>query len=57
MTNFQDVQSKIFDVTVIGAGPAGAMAALRLTKSGASVLLIDKAEHPRFKGLWLLYQC
>ena len=36
-------------VIVIGAGPAGSVAALVLARSGVSVLLVDKAEHPRFK--------
>ena len=36
-------------VTIIGAGPAGQMAALFLAKSGIASLLIDKSEHPRSK--------
>jgi geranylgeranyl reductase family protein len=38
-----------FDVLVVGAGPAGSAAAHRLAKSGASVLLADKATFPRDK--------
>lgn len=38
-----------FDVAVIGAGPAGASAALTLAQSGHSVLLLEKAELPRYK--------
>jgi geranylgeranyl reductase family protein len=38
-----------FDVAVIGAGPAGAATAIRLTRAGAKTLLIDKASFPRDK--------
>lgn len=37
------------DVLVIGAGPAGSTAAIRLARNGASVLLVDKAVFPRDK--------
>jgi geranylgeranyl reductase family protein len=35
-------------IAIIGAGPAGAMAAVRLARAGASVMLFD-ASHPREK--------
>jgi flavin-dependent dehydrogenase len=38
-----------WDAIVIGAGPAGAMAARELARGGASVLLVDKQEFPREK--------
>ncbi|GGM27362.1 geranylgeranyl reductase family protein [Dactylosporangium sucinum] len=38
-----------FDVVVIGAGPAGASAALAARRAGARVLLLDKAAFPRDK--------
>ncbi|MET7420668.1 geranylgeranyl reductase family protein [Dactylosporangium sp. NPDC005555] len=38
-----------FDVVVVGAGPAGAAAALAARRAGASVLLLDKADFPRDK--------
>ncbi len=38
-----------FDVLVVGAGPAGSTAALCLARSGAKVLLVDKALFPRDK--------
>lgn len=38
-----------FDVTVIGAGPSGAMAAIRLASFGLKVLVVDKAAFPRVK--------
>ncbi len=39
----------MFDVIVIGAGPAGSMAALLLARAGATVLLVDRARFPREK--------
>lgn len=38
-----------WEVAVVGAGPAGAMAALELARLGAQVLLIDRAAFPRSK--------
>jgi geranylgeranyl reductase family protein len=37
------------DVVVVGAGPAGAVAAYRLAECGASVVLLDRARFPRDK--------
>lgn len=37
------------DVVVIGAGPAGAMAAYAIARSGVQVLLVDRAAFPRTK--------
>jgi len=39
-----------FDVVVVGAGPAGSIAALVLARSGARVALADKAAFPRDKA-------
>ncbi len=39
-----------FDVVVVGAGPAGACAALAARRAGASVLLLDRADFPRDKA-------
>ena len=38
-----------FDALVLGAGPAGSTAALRLARAGACVLLADRARFPRDK--------
>lgn len=40
---------RVWDVVVVGAGPAGALAARQLALGGAGVLLVDKAEFPRWK--------
>lgn len=45
----RDAMSHLWDCTVIGAGPSGAMAAGELARSGASILLIDKQAFPRGK--------
>ncbi|WP_329111509.1 geranylgeranyl reductase family protein [Micromonospora sp. NBC_01699] len=39
-----------YDVAVIGAGPAGASAALAARRAGASVLLLDRSDFPRDKA-------
>ena len=38
-----------FDAIVVGAGPAGSTAALRLSRSGGRVLLLDRERFPRDK--------
>ena len=38
-----------YDAIVLGAGPAGSTAARHLARSGARVLLLDKAKFPRDK--------
>ena len=40
----------MYDVIVIGAGPAGCMAAKRLANSGFNVLLVERMEIPREKS-------
>ena len=42
--------SSRFDAVVVGAGPAGSIAALVLARSGARVALADKAAFPRDKA-------
>lgn len=42
-------EPQTWDVIVIGAGPAGSIAARELARRGAAVLLVDKAEFPRPK--------
>ena len=38
------------DVAVVGGGPAGAAAAIRLARQGRDVVLVDKATFPRDKN-------
>ncbi len=38
-----------YDVAIVGAGPAGSVAAFRLASAGTRVLLLDKATFPRDK--------
>ena len=38
-----------FDIAVVGAGPAGSVAAYRLASAGVRTLLVDKASFPRDK--------
>jgi geranylgeranyl reductase family protein len=40
---------KIFDVAVIGSGPAGASAALKLAENNLNVVIIEKESLPRYK--------
>ncbi len=45
-----DFAAHTWDAVVIGAGPAGATAARRLSAAGASTLLIEKQALPRYKA-------
>jgi geranylgeranyl reductase family protein len=44
------VTSEHYDALVVGAGPAGSVAALVLARGGARVALVDKARFPRDKA-------
>ena len=39
----------MIDVLIVGAGPAGSLAALRLASAGARVLVLERARFPRHK--------
>jgi flavin-dependent dehydrogenase len=39
-----------FDCIVVGGGPAGSTAARELAAAGARVLVVDRAEFPRYKA-------
>jgi geranylgeranyl reductase family protein len=43
------METKKFDVIIVGAGPAGASCAIRLANTGLKVALLDKATFPRDK--------
>jgi len=47
--SFHEVSAQVWDALVIGAGPAGALAARELARQGRSVLLVDRARFPRPK--------
>lgn len=47
--NLEVLAGTPWDVVVVGAGPAGAMAAHELARLGVRVLLVDKARFPRYK--------
>ena len=47
--DFPDVNCKLWDVVIIGAGPTGALAARQLSLAGADVLLVDRMTFPRWK--------
>ncbi|MGQ9723495.1 MAG: NAD(P)/FAD-dependent oxidoreductase, partial [Candidatus Jordarchaeum sp.] len=38
-----------YDVLVVGAGPAGSMAAMKAAEGGANTLIVEKQKLPRFK--------
>ncbi|MFA6006613.1 MAG: NAD(P)/FAD-dependent oxidoreductase [Candidatus Paceibacterota bacterium] len=44
MVNLDQVQDKIYDLLIVGAGPAGIEAALQAKKAGMNALLIDREE-------------
>jgi flavin-dependent dehydrogenase len=44
-----EAAGRLWDVVVVGAGPAGALAARESARGGLSALLVDKAEFPRWK--------
>jgi flavin-dependent dehydrogenase len=44
-----DAASLAWEVIVVGAGPAGSLAARELARRGVAVLLVDKAAFPRWK--------
>lgn len=45
----RDGEDPVWDVVVVGAGPAGASAAYAAAVAGRRVLLLEKAELPRYK--------
>jgi len=48
----------MYDVTIVGGGPAGAIAAHRAAKAGLSVLVLEKAKYPRDKPCgWSSVNC
>jgi electron transfer flavoprotein-quinone oxidoreductase len=44
--------AKSFDVVVVGAGPAGSIAALKLARAGRSVCLVERGRYPGAKNMF-----
>ena len=44
--------AKSFDVIIIGAGPAGSMAALKLAQAGLNVCMLERGQHPGAKNMF-----
>jgi flavin-dependent dehydrogenase len=44
-----EASRRIWDVAIVGAGPAGALAGRELARRGCAVLLIDRSSFPRWK--------
>ncbi|HEV3261958.1 MAG TPA: FAD-dependent monooxygenase [Gemmataceae bacterium] len=45
----EEAAGRCWDVVVVGAGPAGALAARELARRGVAVLCVDRASFPRWK--------
>lgn len=44
--------AQFFDVIVVGAGPAGSVAALKLARAGIKVALLERGKHPGSKNMF-----
>lgn len=44
--------AKYFDVVIVGAGPAGSMAALKLARAGLKVVMLERGRHPGAKNMF-----
>jgi flavin-dependent dehydrogenase len=46
---WNELSSRVWDIVIVGAGPAGSLAARQLAQLGRTVLLVDKSGFPRWK--------
>ncbi len=44
--------AKSFDVIIVGAGPAGSLAALKLARAGVSVVMVERGKAPGSKNIF-----
>jgi len=44
--------AKSFDVVIVGAGPAGSLAALKLARAGLSVVMVERGSSPGSKNMF-----
>jgi len=44
--------AKSFDVVIVGAGPAGSIAALKLARAGRSVVMVERGKSPGAKNMF-----
>lgn len=44
--------AKYFDVIIVGAGPAGSMAALKLARAGLKVVMLERGRYPGAKNMF-----
>jgi electron transfer flavoprotein-quinone oxidoreductase len=44
--------AKSFDIIIVGAGPAGSLAALKLARAGVNVCLVERGKYPGAKNMF-----